>query len=261
MQERHINHEQYIQEQSLTTLKYVIPYINTFAGVDNNLNIAEIGCGEGGNLKPFLDMGCTVIGIDISESKIEKAHIFYNTHPHKENLTLMREDIYNVGAETFKNTSVVMMRDTLEHIPEQEKFMQHLSTLLQPNTKVFIGFPPWYMPFAGHQQICKGKFLSKLPFFHLLPRFMYKGVLKLFGEPPEYIGSLLEIYDTKLTINRYHRMVQKNGFRFISKDMYLVNPNYEIKFGFKPRKLPSWLNIPIIRDVFTTTYYSIIEKK
>ena len=76
MQERHINTEQYITEQILTTEKYVVPYINNVIPVSEQLTVAEIGCGQGGNLTPFLDMGCKVIGIDISKSKIEKARFF-----------------------------------------------------------------------------------------------------------------------------------------------------------------------------------------
>ena len=72
MQERHINTEQYIAEQILTTEKYVLPYINNVLPISEKITVAEIGCGQGGNLTPFLEKGCKVIGIDISKSKIEK---------------------------------------------------------------------------------------------------------------------------------------------------------------------------------------------
>lgn len=77
MQERHSNRERYFNEQSITTEKYVIPYINTVFPVNPAMTVAEIGCGEAGNLKPFLDMGCKVFGIDIAPNKIENARQFY----------------------------------------------------------------------------------------------------------------------------------------------------------------------------------------
>ncbi len=46
MQERHSNRERYFNEQSLTTEKYVIPYINTVFPVNLAMTVAEIGCGE-----------------------------------------------------------------------------------------------------------------------------------------------------------------------------------------------------------------------
>ena len=261
MQERHINFEQYIAEQSLTTEKFVIPYISDITSISKNLIVAEIGCGEGGNLKPFLDLGCKVIGIDISKGKIEKAHDFFSKHSLKENITLIESDIYNINADVFENVDFVIMRDTLEHIPQQEHFFEHLYKILNSKTKVFIGFPPWRMPFAGHQQICQSKYLSKLPYFHLFPKTVYKFILKAFGEPDDYIKSLLEIKDTRLSINRFRKIVRKNNFIFVKQNLFLINPNYEIKFKLKPRILPKFLNIPYLRDFFTTTYYSVIEKR
>ena len=73
MDDRHLNREKYFQEQSYTTEKYVIPFINKLLPITSNLTIAEVGCGEGGNLKPFLDIGCKVVGIDLAENKISNA--------------------------------------------------------------------------------------------------------------------------------------------------------------------------------------------
>ena len=58
MQERHFNRKQYFDEQGITTAAYVIPYINDIKPITSTLKILEVGCGEGGNMKPFLDMGC-----------------------------------------------------------------------------------------------------------------------------------------------------------------------------------------------------------
>ncbi|NOX67348.1 MAG: class I SAM-dependent methyltransferase, partial [Chlorobi bacterium] len=71
MQERHINRNKYFDEQVYTTEKYVIPFISKVLPVNSNLSVLEIGCGEGGNLKPFLDIGCKTTGVDLSEKKIE----------------------------------------------------------------------------------------------------------------------------------------------------------------------------------------------
>jgi SAM-dependent methyltransferase len=56
--------------------------------------VLEIGCAEAGNLKPFLDLGCNVTGIDISCGRIELAREFFAEHPKKEILELICEDIY-----------------------------------------------------------------------------------------------------------------------------------------------------------------------
>ncbi len=260
MQERHINHEQYIAEQSLTTKKYVIPYIEQSFKINTDTCVAEIGCGEGGNLKPFVDIGCKVIGIDISKGKIEKAHEFFESHHLKNNVILIESDIYNINADVFKNVDLIIMRDTLEHIPNQAIFFKHLYNIINIGTKIFIAFPPWRMPFAGHQQVCMSRFLSKLPYFHLLPHSIYKAILKMFGEPPDYINSLLDVKKTKLSINKFNYLVKQNNFKFNKKDFFFINPNYEIKFKLKPKKILACFNISWIRDFYTTTVYALIEK-
>ena len=73
MQQRHRDRMIYFQEQAECTRRYVIPYIEQVLPVIPNLRILEIGCGEGGNLKPFLELGCHCVGVDIDVAQIEKA--------------------------------------------------------------------------------------------------------------------------------------------------------------------------------------------
>jgi 16S rRNA A1518/A1519 N6-dimethyltransferase RsmA/KsgA/DIM1 with predicted DNA glycosylase/AP lyase activity len=58
MQERHKNRKQYFDEQVLTTREHVLPYIRKTMPVTSATRVFEIGCGEGGNLVPFLEIGC-----------------------------------------------------------------------------------------------------------------------------------------------------------------------------------------------------------
>jgi 2-polyprenyl-3-methyl-5-hydroxy-6-metoxy-1,4-benzoquinol methylase len=259
MQERHKNREKYFKEQVFTTQKYVIPYIMEVLSVDADTKVLEIGCGEGGNLQPFLDIGCTVTGVDILPHKIENGKIYYQSHPKKNNLTLIIKDIYDISNQTDFTFDLIIMRDTIEHIPDQEKFMHHVRHFLKPGGKIFFAFPPWRMPFGGHQQICQNKFLSMLPYFHILPAFMYKGILRLFGESEQTIEDLAEIKDTRLSVSRFHNILRKNGFGIEKETCYFINPNYEIKFGLKPRVLFPWLKIPFFMDFYTTAVYCVVR--
>ena len=185
MQERHLNRNKYFNEQVYTTEKYVILFISDTITVDKNLSVLEIGCGEGGNLKPFLDIGCKATGVDLSEKKIENGKQFFSNHTNKNNLTLIAEDIYQ--SKSLGQYDLIIMRDVIEHIHDQEKFMSYVKKYLKPNGKFFLAFPPWYNPFGGHQQICKNKLLSVLPYYHIFPRSIYKGILKLFNEDKDRI--------------------------------------------------------------------------
>ena len=35
------------------------------------MNILEIGCGDGGNLLPFTELGCNTTGVDLSAGRIK----------------------------------------------------------------------------------------------------------------------------------------------------------------------------------------------
>jgi SAM-dependent methyltransferase len=259
MQERHIDREQYFQEQGYTTMKYVIPFIREVFPLTENSSVLEIGCGEGGNLTPFLEMGCSVTGIDISESKIRKAADFLAQPEYQSRLRLVADDIYNIHDPSLK-ADLIMMRDVIEHIHDQERFMEFLKRFLNPGGVVFFAFPPWYNPFGGHQQICRSRILSRMPYFHLFPAFIYVGILKLFGESRGTIDALLEMKGTGISIERFQRILRKEQYKIKKIRHYLINPNYEIKFRLRPRKQVRFITfLPFIRDLLTTASYYLVS--
>jgi SAM-dependent methyltransferase len=259
MQERHNDREQYFREQAYTTEKHVIPFITEVSEVHSGLRVLEIGCGEGGNLEPFLRMGCTVYGVDLATDKIRNGELFYASHPQFNNLHLIAEDIYKIPADDSFRFDLIIMRDTLEHIPDQDFFLSYVKRFLNPGAKIFLGFPPWRMPFGGHQQMCLHPYGSKLPYIHLLPRPLYARLLKVLGESEATIAGLMEVRDTRINIRWFNRLVRKHHYKKEHERFYLFNPNYEVKFKLKVRRLPLLLNLPYLRDFFTTTYYCVLS--
>lgn len=262
MQERHKKRDKYFTEQSYTTEKYVIPFIEDITAVDRDTEILEIGCGEGGNLKPFLDRECKVTGVDILESKIKHARQFFSDHKYKQRLNLIASDIYSPPPELNKEFDLIIMRDVLEHIHDHEKFLHYVKKFLKPGGYFFLGFPPWQNPFGGHQQMCYSSFLSKTPWFHLLPGKLYPGLMKIAGEPVPRINDLLEIKETRITIEKFEKILKKENYPVKKKVFWLVNPNYEIKFSLRPRKMNRMISsLPYFRNFFITTCYFILSKE
>jgi SAM-dependent methyltransferase len=261
MQKRHQNKEAYFEEQNITTRKYVIPFIETSLILKPGSKVLEIGCGEGGNLVPFLDKKCLVTGVDISESKISSASSFLKSHEAYTNLNLIAKDIYDCSEDLGGGFDLIMMRDVIEHIHNQDRLMGFVKRFLKPAGLFLLIFPPWYNPFGGHQQICKNKLLSKLPYFHLFPVPIYRLILRAGGESKQKISELLEIKQTGLSIERFRRIVKKHGYIILSENLYLVNPNYETKFGLKPRKQSKLIAaLPFFRNLLTTSVYYLVSK-
>ncbi len=260
MQARHINRSQYFKEQIKTTENYVIPFISSVKKENEWSSVLEIGCGEGGNMVPFLDRGCRVVGVDLSQFKIDRATEFFEGHKNRKNLALYLKDIYELDEEGIGQFDLIIMRDVIEHIHNQEKFMDHLKCFLKPEGVVFFGFPPWQMPFGGHQQSLKHNILSKVPYYHLLPKSIYSKILQLGGESKEMIDGRLEIVDTGISIERFRRIAQGLGYTYEKEDLYFINPNYEAKFGLRPRiQLPVLTAIPYVRNFVVTCVYALIS--
>ena len=259
MHDRHVDRELYFREQAHTTSKHVIPFIDSIMPVTDLLSVLEIGCGEGGNLLPFLEAGCRrVTGIDLSAGKIENARRFYSSVPGGSRVEFIAADIYD--SDNIGTFDLIMMRDVLEHIHDQERFIAFVGRFLNRGGVLFIAFPPWNNPFGGHQQMCDSRVLSRLPWIHLLPRSLYRRLLGAAGESPERIEGLLEIKDTGINIGRFERVIKKEGFSILKKSLWIINPNFEIKFGLRPRRLPSFAGaIPFLRNFVATTGYYIIS--
>ncbi len=79
---------------------------------------------------------------------------------------------------------LIILKDVIEHIHDQDAILSRLRNFLKPGGHIFFGFPPWQMPFGGHQQVLAHRLLSRTPYFHLLPVPLYRGILKAFGETP-----------------------------------------------------------------------------
>jgi len=133
---------------------------------------------------------------------------------------------------------------------------------MAPGGVAFFAFPPWQNPFGGHQQICESKILSILPYYHLLPVPIYRFVLKMFGESDGKINGLLEIKETGISLERFEQLAIKNGYSKLLKTFYFINPNYEVKFGIKPRKLVRLFSeIPYFRNYISTCGYYMLGIK
>lgn len=260
MQLRHQNRLIYFQEQSECTRKHVIPYIEQVLPVTSDLRVLEIGCGEGGNLKPFLELGCQCVGVDIDVAQLEKAKQYLSDYSHDEKLALIVRDIYTVTPDEIGTFDIIMLRDVIEHIPNQEQFMHQLKSFMHSKSIAFCGFPVWRNPFGGHQQICRNKLLSHTPWLHLLPNALYKKVLRWGKEESGTIKGLLEIKATGISFARFEKILSKEQYQVLCHTHYFTNPNYEIKFGLRPRVVPKLLQIPYLQDFYTTAMYYLLKK-
>ena len=259
---QHLDDQLRYNQQVENSRNFVLPFINEKFPVHPGMHIMEIGCGEGGVLVPFLELGCPCVGVDLQPARIALAKNFLAPYVKEDRVQLIAKNIYDVdfyGA--FQHAfDLIILKDAIEHIPDQEKLIGYLKGLLKPGGQIFFGFPPWYMPHGGHQQICESKILSFWPYIHLLPRGIYRGILRLFKEHDSTVKELMEVKDTGISIERFEKIIKRQSYQITHKRFYLINPIYKYKFNLKPRTQAAWMAaLPYVRDFFTTCVYYLIQ--
>lgn len=260
MLEFHTNKQKQFDIQYQNSLNSILPYISRHKPLNTTSRILEVGCAEAGILKTFAEAGCQCTGIEISASRVETAK--EKLAAFLDNIEFIVSDIYAIDPDQRfpEKFDVVILKDVLEHIPQQEKLIAHLGRFLKADGVIHLSFPSWYMPFGGHQQICFNKTLAKLPYVHLLPIPIYRWMLRHFNKHEAQNQNLLEVWETRISIHRFEKILRQNGFEKAFRDFYLVPPIYQYKFGMKTRRLPNWLGrIPFIREFFITSAYYLIH--
>jgi SAM-dependent methyltransferase len=253
----------YFEIQYLNARDSIIPFLKDQFLPEKGNHILEIGSSEGGVLKAFTELECICTGIELAQYRVDLANGFMAEEVKSGRVKFINEDIYNIDPNALTHKyDLVILKDVIEHIHNQEKFMQKIGEFLSDDGIIFFGFPSWRMPYGGHQQCAESKLMAKLPYYHLLPMFAYQAILKLFGEKQTVIDGLVEIKETGISTKRFEKLCAVNSFKIEKKIKYLVAPIYEYKFGYKTKTLPKWIaSIPYFNDFFTFQSYYIVKKK
>jgi 2-polyprenyl-3-methyl-5-hydroxy-6-metoxy-1,4-benzoquinol methylase len=261
MFEFHADRKRYFDIQVANAAAYVLPFIEEQFVIRAGMRVLEIGCGEGGVLKPFIEKGCAAVGVEFDQIRIDWGKEWMKKEIEDGRLKLLAKDIYDVDAidELGGSFDIILLKDVIEHIHDQPKLINRLKMFLKPDGVVFFGFPPWQMPFGGHQQICKNKWLSRLPYYHLLPNFIYRMILKIAGEN---VTEMMEIKQTGISIERFEKICKQQEYALLNQKHYLLNPIYQWKFGWKPKPQYKWIqSFPYFRNFLTTCVYYLIRQK
>jgi len=258
----HKNKERYFNMQYETSRQYILPFISQHMDLNQPKDILELGCAEAGVLKAFTDHGHNCTGIELSKGRIELAERFLAKEMQSGLIRFSASNLFDLTPnEDGHLYDLIILKDVIEHIPNQERFIPFLASFLKPNGKIFFGFPPWLMPFGGHQQLCRNKWLRKSVWMHLLPRSLYGAILRKGENQKAVIDELLEIHDTGITIERFNRICKQSELDILSKKYWLFNPIYKWKFGLNPKTvITPFKSIPYLRNFYSTAYYALVGK-
>ena len=158
MLEFHTDYKRYFDLQLDNARKAVLPFIEEAKPLRPGMQLLEIGCGQGSLLRAFAEKGLLCTGVEMYPLWLEKAHEWLAPELEAGKVRLISSNIYDVDAEKDLGTKfdIIVLKDVIEHIHEQEKLIGWMKGFLKPGGIIFFGFPPWYMPYGGHQQVLTG---------------------------------------------------------------------------------------------------------
>ena len=97
----------------------------------HNLSVFDVGCSAGGTLVPFVDAGWNAYGCDVGERYLQLGK--------KKGLVLEHGDA-SVLAK-YGKADLVILSHVLEHLPNPEKSLSQISTIVADRGFVYIEFP------------------------------------------------------------------------------------------------------------------------
>jgi SAM-dependent methyltransferase len=257
----HDNRVRYFEHQYRVTVDHVIPFVERSGPLPERARVLEIGCAEAGVLKAFIERGALAVGVDRNGPRLERGRQLLADAVEAGQLTLLHEDAQELlGHVRYRSHfDLIVLKDVIEHVEDRPSLFALMAQLLRPGGRVFMAFPPWRMPFGGHQQMCGSRLLSRLPYFHLLPTPSYRRVLRLFGEKPARMESLLATKRTGISSAEFETLAAGAGYQILSERFYLLNPMYAYRFGIAPREqAPLIAAQKSLRDFVTTcAYYTL----
>jgi SAM-dependent methyltransferase len=257
----HRNPERYFEDQRRVTADHVIPFVELSGALPRGANVLEIGCGEAGVLGAFLDRGCHAVGVDSNERRLARGKELLASPIADGRLQLLHLDAHTLGerAELWARFDLIVLKDVIEHVDDRPALLASMARLLRSDGRVFVAFPPWQMPFGGHQQICRSWLLARTPYFHLLPTGPYRRLLELFEERPARVQSLMDTKRTGIGTAAFEQLVESSLYETLQRRFYLLNPMYSYRFGLPAQTQSEWIAAqPAWRDFVTTcAYYTI----
>lgn len=260
MQKRHGDRSLYFNELVATSKEFYIDYITRNCNHYLPKRVLEIGCGEGGNLLPFAELGAYVEGVDLNEEKINFGNKVFADKTIIGQLRVVDFLKYPLPECDDDKFDLVLIHDVIEHIEPNFKreFVLRIKEFLQVDGIIFFAFPAWQMPFGGHQQICSN-FIAKVPYIHLLPMGLYTLLLRISKQSNECIDELLSVRRSKMPIEKFEDLYKSCELKCMCRHLWFINPHYKQKFHLTPRLLNKMVgNIPFIRNFFTTSCWYLL---
>lgn len=164
----HKDRKRYFEIQVLNAEEYVIPFIEEKFKITPGMRVLEIGCGEGGVLKAFINKGCSGVGVEFDEARIDNAKLFMPGDLETGKIRFVTKDIYKVDIDKDLNGlfDIIILKDVIEHIHDQPMLIQWMKKFLTPAGIIFLASRPGTCPLEDTSRCAIAKLEKHLTFIY-----------------------------------------------------------------------------------------------
>jgi SAM-dependent methyltransferase len=237
----------------------VLPWLSARLDL-KGLDVGDFGAHEGGMLDGLRESGlfASGVGIELSADVVASSPFVADDRFRLEvgDVTARAPD-----APTF---DLVVLHDVLEHIPDYEGAVASVASALRPGGHLFVTFPPYYSYFGGHQHHARG-FVRHVPFLHLLPGRLFFRLVR--PEASEYMTAdadfedMVSVRATRLTLGRAERAFARAGLEVVDRDLFLMRPEYTVRYGVKTRRAGFLGRLPLVREALVGGGFYLVRKR
>ena len=244
--------------QQELTHKFLIPYLQREGLNIEGKKILEIGCGDGGVIASMAVPAQKAVGIELKQIDFTGARddhvLFLNGDIFDEALLPKYEDQYDL----------VVLRDVIEHIPNTLKgrLLEKIKSLMHPNGRLLVTYPPYYSAFGAHQQVYSSSWLTRLPYIHVVTGPFYRRLVKRMERQNQKAIDLAdEILIARTSIRSLRKHIRKSPLVVRNSTYFLVRPSHELRYGIKARVSRILPYMPILREFLISGVYMILTPK
>jgi len=247
----------YFEYQRVVCRDVVIPWLQKRVRLEG-LRVGDFGAHHGGMVDALRESGLVggAVGVELSEEVVASSPLVQD-----ERFRLEVADVLQLGADR-PDFDLVLLHDVLEHIPDYHPALEAIRSALASGGRVFISFPPYYSAFGGHQQYARGP-ARWAPFIHLLPARLFFRLART-GEQ-EYMTAegayedMVSVRRTRLTLGDAERAFTSAGFEIAARELFLVRPEYTVRYGLKARPAGALGRLPGVRELVVNGAFYLLR--
>jgi SAM-dependent methyltransferase len=150
---------------------------------------------------------------------------------------------------------LIILSEFVEHLVNDRNVAEVLGCLknaLTPDGRIYVSFPPWFNPFAGHQ--AGWPVIRFIPWFHIIPDTLKYAIAPRHTE--RYLQFAREL--NRLTISSFEQILSELTFTVIKKELFHLRPEFKLRYGVPIVRSSILGNIPIIGEITTTGAFYLL---